>query len=237
MRMALFLLFFLSACNLPQQPPPSPTLDAEAVAAVAAATLTAIARQTPQATPTLPTAPTLTASPSPTYTAPLLTLTENANCRSGPGETYPVVTVLKKGEQPALTGRSPGYWVVSSPKGECWIAQLFVQASGSLETLPTAVIPPTSTPRPPLAPNNLRYTFTCVFGGGATVALTWNDAAQDEQGYRVYRAEILVAELPANSASFSETVTASSGVFVYRVEAFNAVSGSSAQVTVNLSCQ
>jgi len=231
------LLILLTACNLPQPPAPSPTVDSAAVATVAAATLTAISRQTPQFTATLPPSDTPSPSPSPTYVAPLLTLKENTNCRSGPGEIYPVIVVLKKGEQPALLGRSPGYWIVSSPQGECWLAQTFVEASGSLETLPTAVIPASPTPRLPAAPNNLRYTFACVFGGGASVSLTWNDAAQDEQGYRVYRGETLVAELAANSGAFTDTVPVSSGTFVYRVEAFNATGGSPAQVTVNLSCQ
>lgn len=236
-RLILLLgLLTLSACNLPRQPA-APTLDSAAVATIAAATLKAIRAQTPLATPTQPPAATASPSPSATFSAPLITLSENANCRSGPGENYPVITVFKKGEQSAPIGRSPGFWIVASDKGECWLAQQFATASGSLESLPTAIIPPSPTPKLPAAPTGLRYSFTCAYGGGAAVTLSWQDAASGEDGYRVYRDGALLGQLAPNVTQYSDTVPGFNGVFVYRVEAFNLSGGAPAQVTVNLNCQ
>ncbi|GAB4400840.1 MAG: hypothetical protein OHK0031_19320 [Anaerolineales bacterium] len=235
-RILILLLILLSACNLPAQPAAAPTVDSAAVATIAAATLSAIRAQTPLATPTQPPAATATPSPSATFSAPLITLSENANCRSGPGEAYSVVILLKKGEQPAPIGRSPGFWIVRSAKGDCWLAQQLASASGSLESLPTAVLPPTPTPNLPAAPTGLRYNITCAYGGGATVTLTWQDAASGEDGYRVYRDGALLGQLAANTTEYSDTVPGSSGVFIYRVEAFNATGGAPAQVTVTLTC-
>lgn len=165
----LLLVLLLSACNLPQPPAATPTLDSAAVATIAAATLSAIHAQTPAATPTrLPAAMT----PSP--------------------------------EIPASATPSP-----------------------------TASL----TPNPPTAPLGLRYTFACAYGGGAALTLTWQDAASNEDGYRIYRDENLLGQLAANTSEYGDNLPGYSGVFVYRVEAFNPGGAASARVTVNLTCQ
>ncbi|OIO84845.1 MAG: hypothetical protein AUK01_08515 [Anaerolineae bacterium CG2_30_57_67] len=169
-RIILLLVLLLSACNLPQPPAATPTLDSAAVATIAAATLSAIRAQTPAATPTQPPA----AAPSPT----------------------------------------PG---------------------------PTASITPSSTanatPNPPAAPLGLSYTFACAYGGGATLTLTWQDTASNEDGYRIYRDGILLGQIAANTSKYNDSLPGYSGVFVYRVEAFNLTGGAPAQVTVTLNCQ
>ncbi|MCJ7732918.1 MAG: SH3 domain-containing protein [Anaerolineales bacterium] len=64
---------------------------------------------------------------------PQVTATTNANCRSGPGEVYPVIRTLSSGEMAQVTGRSEdGYWwVIDTPNasGTCWIWEELVSLS------------------------------------------------------------------------------------------------------------
>jgi SH3-like domain-containing protein len=238
----LALLLCLAACNLPQAAPATAAPDANAVASIVAQTLQAMtpsAMPQPQATP----APAFTATPNatitPTYSVPALTMKGDSNCRSGPGQQYKVLTVLRAGTKVEALGRSSAnnYWVVKNPNGgECWVTNEFATTSGSIHSLPTVQAPPTPTVSLPAAPRGLRYDFACSFGAGTTVNLYWQDAAIDEQGYRLYRDGALLAELPANSAFYSDTVFITNGSALYRVDAFNATGGAPAQVTVNISC-
>jgi len=78
-RIILLLVLLLSACNLPQPPAATPTLDSAAVATIAAATLSAIRAQTPAATPTQPPA----AAPSPTP-GPTASITPSSTANATP---------------------------------------------------------------------------------------------------------------------------------------------------------
>jgi hypothetical protein len=45
--------------------------------------------------------------------------------------------------------------------------------------------------------------------------VTWKDKAADETGYRVFRNGELLIELPANSTSYTDTLTADQNVEYY----------------------
>lgn len=245
----LALILTLSACNLPQSQPAQAAvdetgMDKTALAATVAAQVTQAlfktATPSPSATPVPPTV-TATASPTvtPTYSPPLLKINENTNCRSGPGESYKVLVVLKSGQSVDIVGRSAqgNYWVVKIPgqSGNCWIWGEFASASGSTHELDEMTPPPTATAAPPAAPRGLTYDFICSFTD-VTVNLTWTDVATDESGYRLLRNGAAIAELPANTTFHTDVTAASSGSsFTYSVRAFNSA-GESPAINISFAC-
>jgi hypothetical protein len=70
------------------------------------------------------------------------------------------------------------------------------------------------------APGDLRYTYDCTTGS-VNITLTWKDKAKDEAGYRVYRDGVRLAELPADTTTYSDIAPAS-GSYQYVVAAYNA---------------
>jgi hypothetical protein len=80
-------------------------------------------------------------------------------------------------------------------------------------------------------PDGLTYSYDCTTGV-VNVSLSWVDAANGEDGYRIYRDGTKVAELGSGSTSYKETAPAS-GTYVYKVAAFDTSGESSAQVTVD----
>jgi hypothetical protein len=70
-----------------------------------------------------------------------------------------------------------------------------------------------------------------------TFNLQWSDRATNETGYRIYRNDKLVTELPPDSSSFSEVVSIKANEkLTYRLEAYNDAGGSSAS-PITFSCQ
>lgn len=67
----------------------------------------------------------------------------------------------------------------------------------------------------PAAPSGLVFTNqVCDGSTGLSISLSWNDNANNENGYRVYRDGVLVATLAANSTTYSEVApNKSSGDF------------------------
>ena len=69
-----------------------------------------------------------------------------------------------------------------------------------------------------------------------TVSIKWTDRATDESGYRVIRDDQAVAELPADSKSYAETIPYTSGdQFVYFIEVYN-VTGPVRSSPMQFSC-
>ncbi len=243
----LALLFLLAACNLPTQP----TLSLqEQAATVVAATLRAqsllatptaprSAESMPTVTPTLTLTRTPTPTITPTYSTPLLKVNASTNCRSGPGQTFDILTTFNPGATVEIVGRYPqdNYWIVKNPNGGiCWIWGEYSTATGSHWTVPSMTPPPAPTQSPPVPPGNLRYNFSCTLAGEVTTSLTWTDRANNEQGYRVYRNGTQVAKLPANATAHVDTFISAGGLISYGVSSFNAA-GNSAQATISFSCQ
>lgn len=178
--LVLILLLGLTACSLtglPVNPPPASTntLDPQqidqAIAATLAAqtqvaisveqTLTAVALENSAFTP----APSdtsglaLTATPSATFTptmtvtpnVPMVTVSSETNCRSGPGQAYDKLGVLNPGETTEVVGRTTveNYWLVRNPDNPaqvCWLWGQYATVTGDWQSLPQATQPPTPTP-------------------------------------------------------------------------------------------
>lgn len=248
----LILCTMMVACNYPS-PDKGISLNEQAGTAVA---LTMAARSSetsePSETPednTLP-APSSTVESTPgptitpTYSIPMLNVSENTNCRSGPGQSYDILITITGGKSVEIVGKheNENYWVVKVDglDNPCWIWGEFSTATGSYWTVPVTTPPATQAPSPANRPTNLNYTYSCTYNGtnsDVTVSLSWNDQSDNELGFRIYRGDTLVVELPPNSKNFSETITAdSTEKLTYSVTSFNAT-GESSRASITFSCQ
>jgi uncharacterized protein YraI len=225
----LFLLVacLVTSCNLPAAGGTSPE-----IATAAALTVQAALAATPLATPPGNTSPTEALS------KPVITVQDVTNCRTGPGTNYERVVQITAGQQVEVVGAfPPNYWIVSTTAGLCWVSAEFATPAGNLGAVPTVTAPPTPEGSAPSAISFQKWDIFCNFQTGqADISIRWSDKSSDETGFRVYRNGGVVAEFPANTTQFSETITLSSGQSVgYRVESFNAV-GSASTSTISLAC-
>ncbi|MCB0102160.1 MAG: hypothetical protein H6635_00565 [Anaerolineales bacterium] len=86
------------------------------------------------------------------------------------------------------------------------------------------------------APGELRYSYDCS-GGATRINITWQDLADNESGYRIYRDGVALVDLPAGTTTFEDT-TAAPGSYQYVVAAFNKEGESTSKLHVETSnCQ
>ena len=216
------LVFAVLACNLPGTTQP---LSVEEQAATAiAATLQArptdgniSTTETASLTPKITSTSTKAATPTitPTYSTPMLTVLEQTNCREGPGQDYEIIFTYLAKKKLEIAGRyePTNFWLVKSPDsktGTCWLWGQYVEVTGSYWVVPTLTPPPTATIPPPQAPSIQKWDFSCS-GGIMTFTMNWEDRATNETSYRVFRDGEMVAELPADSTSFAESVALLAG--------------------------
>jgi hypothetical protein len=90
----------------------------------------------------------------------------------------------------------------------------------------------TGTYHPPLSPLELVNKVTCAANVGR-IRLSWVDASDNEDGYRIYRNSELIQELPANAATFLDAVPGV-GKYTYAVVAFNVAGEGSATTFVEI---
>jgi hypothetical protein len=152
----------LTACNagLAQQAAVEGTLTMEALSVLVQSTLDAsVVQPTLPPPPVVPTAtpqPALPAeSPTPTVTpAPVIpqaTISQNTNCRSGPGTVYDLVySALAGGSFTIIAGSTvPEYVVIeipNKPGQTCWLWTRYASLSGDVNSLAKQPAPPTPTP-------------------------------------------------------------------------------------------
>ena len=183
----------------------------------------------PNATPTGITSTPGTGTPG----ATLLTVDSNTNCREGPGTTYKVVIILVPGTTYQMIARSQDnkFWIVSEigKPNSCWVPAEMSNAFGNTSLLPvtTPAASTASASGAPAAPTGLRYNYSCAFNADAsyqiTVALSWTDRSDNEQGFYVYRNGALVATLAAGATTYADIfVGTASQLYTYQVAAFNA---------------
>lgn len=166
---ALSIVFVITlACNLPSGAPATQDIDPLAAAQL---TVTAAANQNPaqvagQVTPsftplaTLTSALAFTETPAftpisaftPTPSFPYVILSENTNCRTGPGKVYDLVDTFIPGQTIEVIGKTTTneYWYVRSPNNGtefCWLWG-FYATGGNLGNVGVLTPPPTPTPAP-----------------------------------------------------------------------------------------
>lgn len=202
-----------------------------------------------------------TAMPTPTSTAEVIeegdaeaTFHTQGFCRRGPSTGYDTLTGFEAGTVVNIDGRNasePRWWWVLIPNtnGHCWISDSVVDVTGPVDNLPVIAAPllPTATPTgtgppaptAPAGPTGLMFTSQVCDGGpggGLTVTISWNDNANNENGYRVYRDGVLVATLSANTTSYSEEAPNKASGTNYYVEAYNAQGATSSATITSIPC-
>lgn len=257
---SIVLIAALSACNMPGGNDPDADL---ALTITAQAILLQSgsggdpAQQGQQpaftATPEFTATPHLTGTP----TVPQVTVSENTNCRVGPGIPYAIVGALVIGQVGTVVGKntSTGYWIINNPgkTGTCWLYPQYATVTGDTSNLQEYSIPPTPTPTftstptatPTLASpapvNNVNINLVCAPDGlnfKHSGTLTWEDKSNNEDGFNIYVNGALLASIPANSTSHNVPQGASFApgiASIFEVEAFNAA-GTAAKKSVTKGC-
>ena len=227
----VFLAFVVTACNIGIKAPSSSNLN-DAAATIVAQTLQAATESASKgviANTPAPFASPNSMTPTSTSTAPILTINNPTNCRSGPGTNFQLITAFNPGTKLTILGKdtADNYWLVQLPQSQdtCWASGEYATASGNFASLPD--VTPTAgaangVPTAPVFQNVNGWTYYCRGTGQTDITLSWIDRANNETGYRIYRNGNVVAELPANSTSYAETITLLSGQSVsYQIEAYN----------------
>ncbi len=236
---AIGVLLLSAACNFPMAQatyvPSANEQAATSVAATLAAQPTAtVSEVTPFASPS---APTVTPTTKPTFSV----TTDNAECRNAPAAGAKTITRFPAGTVVDLVGKdtADSYYIVIDPASHdlCWIEAQNGTPGGSFSLLPEMTPQAQTTAQAakvPAKPGALFYTFTCLGGGQVTVDLKWSDVANNETGYHVYRDGTQIANLPANSTTYTDTAAISPGIVIhYAVEAYNDAGASPQSVTGN----
>jgi len=130
---------------------------ARAVEQTMAARVTDAPTETPS--PTFTFTPTLTLTPE----IPMVTVSLETNCRSGPGPAYDILGVLFVGQSAEVVGRSiyDDNWIIklpSNPAITCWLWGYYATVVGDTSGLPALTPPPTPTPA-------ANFTFSYSFWG------------------------------------------------------------------------
>jgi SH3-like domain-containing protein len=247
---SLTLILILSlACNLPGlTAQPTLSVDDEAATIIAQTLqaqvmnggdvpITATFSPIPQATST--TGPTATITP--TYSVPMLTLREPTNCRLGPGQDYEVLFSYVKGVKLEIIGAYPqlNYWLVKSAEsetGECWLWGEYADITGSYWVVPSVTPPPTQTMTLPQAPA-VKWEFNCDYAvSQLTTTFTWTDYAVNETGYRIIRNDQAIIELPANTTAYTDAYAFTTGEkIIYQIEVYN-VTGFTRSAAIPITC-
>lgn len=131
-----------------------PTLDPNAAQTAIVETIVALQVQaTPsaQATstselPTMTASPSFTPEPTGTSTVPMISVTVDTNCRTGPGRDYERVGILLVGETTEIIGRDAfgQYWYVRNPDvgpEYCWVSGEYAVISGNTLALLVQPVP------------------------------------------------------------------------------------------------
>ncbi len=83
------------------------------------------------------------------------------------------------------------------------------------------------------APGGLRYIYDCS-GGVTRISITWEDQANNESGYRIYRNGSLITDLPAGATLYDDFPPAP-GAYQYSVAAYNSEGESTSNLNVETS--
>ena len=230
---AISVTLFLAACNLPlAQPTPGLSLEEQAGTIVAATLHAPTAAASPAIRPfASPAAPGVTPTTKPTFKVN----TANAECRGGPSTDFTLVATFAAGTNVDLAGKdsADGYYIVVDPSSHnlCWIQAQDGTPAGSFSDLLEVTPPAATNPKSPSGPGYVIWSFSCE-GSKVTVNLSWPDKADNEKGYHVFRDGVQIADLAANTTTYTDTTTHTSGkVIVYGVAAYNDVGSSQQALT------
>lgn len=152
------LALTMLACNIGVNVPIPPSQPAQQVDLNEALTLAVptIQAATQQAASGIP-----TNTVPPPATPPMVTVSSDTNCRTGPSIYYAFVTLFQTGMQAKVVGKytPANYWIIEIPSGggsTCWLWGQYATVIGDTAGLPEGVPPPLP-PRPhPRRPRPIR---------------------------------------------------------------------------------
>jgi hypothetical protein len=222
------------ACNFVNQGSMPSSPSRSAIATVVAQTMQAVESASPTVPTVLNTPILVTPSPSATPEAVIVISTQ---CRNGPGENYQSITDVSPNQNAVVLGKdsSDSYWLIQTSSGECWVAAQDLTIIGNTQNIPEVTPSPSTSSGVPARPGKLTAVASCN-PTSTTNVLNWTDNANNENGYYVFRNGNQVADLPANSTTYTDTVNISPGTQItYSVEAYNEV-GASPQLTITSFC-
>jgi len=102
----------------------------------------------PADTPTITLTPTIPQTGTPT--TPVVSVSIDTNCRTGPGVVYDYLTGLLVGEKAEVVGKytsvSPTYWIIKKGSITCWLWGQYATVEGNTSSLPEMIPPPSPTP-------------------------------------------------------------------------------------------
>jgi hypothetical protein len=184
----------------------------------------------------------VTPTPSPTLTPPIAHVGGSVPCFADATIEAEILATVEIGDGLEIIGeaRAGKYWVVQPDgiDGYCWLESQYVTVEG--DTGSVLHIVPTLIP-PPDAPSNTHAEALCEREGGtrnraAYALLSWEDVAS-ETGYRIYKGDELIIELPPDQTSYRAFVEIFFAVYIENVifyfEAFNET-GSSERVELQV---
>ena len=190
----LTFIVLLQACNLPAYQAAAPDLGATITAQAGLPQNGEIPTLTPSPdfTNTPEFTPTITETPTPSV--PTATVSQNTNCRSGPGTSYDLIGALLIGQSAEVVGKNTptNYWIIKTPgaTGFCWLWGQYATVTGNVAILTEYSIPPTPTPSLPAPVKNLKANKVCVPVVLPTYqytgSITWVDKSDNEKGFNIY---------------------------------------------------
>jgi uncharacterized protein YgiM (DUF1202 family) len=156
------VILAILSCNLPagnqavaSTPPSQVDVQLAVLQTLTANAILNMPVQPVQETPSITASATEIPSPtlSPTPSVPLVTVSADTNCRTGPGKVYDYLGALLAGEQTEVVGwdGTGEYWYVKNPDkpgGFCWLWGYYATVTGNTSALPVYTPQPTPTQVP-----------------------------------------------------------------------------------------
>jgi hypothetical protein len=231
----------LQACNSDlKSSPPSPEVN-DLASTIVAMTFQAATRSASQKLSAIASIPAATPTSSPT-----LYINNNVPCRSGTKSNFKVIATFLPGTTLDILAKYSvdSAWLVKVPNspGTCWVLAQDGSPGGSYDSVPE-VTPLPSTQKAPAMPATISWPFICSYVQGdvyqVKINLSWSSLANDANGYRLYRFDTQIADLPASNTSFTDTTNVNQGSqLTYSVVAYNDVGVSPPKsVTINSICK
>ena len=252
-----FQVTFDSPTETPTEPPSDLALTVTAQAQLLANVSNANTPETdpPQSEQSEGSVATSTPNTTATPTTPMISVSLDTNCRTGPGKAYDIVGALLVGGSTEVTGKntSSGYWIVKNPNNPsktCWLWGQYASVAGNTASLAEVSVPPTPTPVIPAAPSNLSQSSICyafitgVSSHKSDITLSWQDNSSNEDGFKIYLKAnyitgsvfIPIGTVGTNQTSYSFNAIhyASANDVKFKVEAFNSAGATmSAEISLD----
>ncbi len=159
----------------------------------------------------------------PPATAPIVSVSSDTNCRTGPNVNYAFVMLFQAGMTAKVVAKytPANYFVIDYGGGStCWLWGQYATVTGDISGLPEGIpppLPPTPTPAPtaPNPPKGLNLSCSSknnskklgnfwIISYHWTVKFTWKDNSDNEDGFSVYKNGSLLANLGPNTGSYTD---------------------------------